>query len=124
MLTASEYSTDHVFCNCILSISQPAIFGSPKGDIRNAPTIPNTPACVCPTISAINESMNRMLDRTDSTAAEQMQKNRHTLIIIPSVSRRGSNIILNIPRIVVSSILPVFIGSIPPAAPQVHFVDK
>ena len=87
-----------------LPINQLAIFGIPKGDMRNAPIIPKAPACVCPTRKAISESRNRTLDSTDSTAVEQMQKKRHIPMTILSANRRGSNNILNNPRIAVSSI--------------------
>lgn len=65
-----------------------------------------------------------MLDRTDSSAVEHAQKKRHTPMTIPSTNRIGSNSIRNNPLIVVSSILRVFNGSIPSAAPQVHFVGE
>lgn len=65
-----------------------------------------------------------MLDSTDSTAVEQMQKKRHIPMTILSANRRGNNSILNSPRIAISSILRVFNGSIPSAEPQVHFIGE
>ena len=97
-----------------LSISQLAIFGSPKGDMRNVPIIPKAPACVCPIKSAISESRNRTLDSTDSTAAEQMQKKRHIPMMIPNANRRGNNNILKSPRIAVSPFLLVSMGAYHP----------
>ena len=65
-----------------------------------------------------------MLDSTDSTAAEQTQTKRQIPMMAPSTNRIGSNSIRNNPRIAFSSILRIFNGSIPSAAPQVHFVGE
>ena len=65
-----------------------------------------------------------MLDITDSTAVEQMQKKRHTPMAIPNTNRSGSNNIFNNPRIAVSPIHRVFNRSIPSAMSQVPFVNE
>ena len=65
-----------------------------------------------------------MLDSTDSTAAEQMQKKRHIPTAILSVIRSGSNTIFNNPRIAISSSHRVFNRSIPSVMSQVHFVNE
>lgn len=56
-----------------------------------------------------------MLDITDSTAVEQMQKKRQTPMAIPNTNRSGSNNIFNNPRIAIFSIHRVFNRSIPSA---------